>query len=144
MAARCTGRREDALGGWRDGVETPLAWHALQLGHAAVVECDSGSGDEVLYGLRDKHLSRRRPRGDAGADRDGDAGDLVVEQLALARVEAGAQLEVEGLDRAVNRLCAADRARRPVERCKESVAGGVVFDAAEARELRADRRVVAL
>ena len=61
----------------------------------------------------------------AGADVDGDAADVVADQLALARVEAGADLEPERADGVADRAGAADRAGRPVEGREEAVARGL-------------------
>jgi hypothetical protein len=48
--------------------------------------------------------------GDAGADVDGDATDLAVDQLALARVEPGPHLDAEIAHRIRDSAGAADRA----------------------------------
>src|SRR5439155_24867411 len=74
----------------------------------------------------------------------GDPGDLAVEQLALARVQAGSHLDSQCADSFDDRLGAADRPCRPVEAGQEAVAGGVDLAAAEADELAADELVVAL
>src|SRR5262249_61859438 len=92
----------------------------------------------------DEPLVRLGQRGDAGAGVHRDAGALPPEQLAPPRVQARPDLDPEGLDRVANRHAAADRARRPVERGEEPVAGRVDLPAAEAVKLAADRRVVAL
>ena len=73
-----------------------------------------------------------RAGGDAGADVDGDAGHLAVQQLALARVQAGANLDAELPTASLIAQRAADRARRAVEAGEEAVAGRVHLDAAEA------------
>ena len=63
-------------------------------------------------------------------------------ELALADVEAGADLEAERAHAGDDRLGGADRPRGAVEGCEEAVSGGVALVAAEARELSADQRVV--
>ena len=83
-------------------------------------------------------------RGDAGADVDGDPADLAVDQLALAGVQAGADLEAELAHRLGDRAGAADRPGRAVEGGEEAVAGGVDLLAAEPDQLAPDERVVAL
>ena len=44
-----------------DGVEPPLAGHALQRGRAAILELEPGAGDQIAHRARDQHLARRRP-----------------------------------------------------------------------------------
>ena len=121
-----------------DRVELPLAGHALELVDAAVVEVDAGAGDEILDGARDEHLARPGLRGDARADVDGDAGDLVVAELALARVQPGADVEAELAHRvARSRARSGSRARRAVEGREEAVAGRVDLAAADRVRARA-------
>ena len=65
---------------------------------AGVLEGEAGAGDQVLHRLRDEDLGCARGRGDPSADRHGDAPDLPVDQLTLARVHAGADLDPELAD----------------------------------------------
>ena len=81
---------------------------------------------------------------DACSGVDGDAGDLAVDELALARVEPRADVEAEVAHSLDDRLGAADGACRPVEGRQEAVAHGVHLLAARPRELRPDERVVLL
>jgi hypothetical protein len=74
---------------------------------------------------------------------DGDSGDLVPEELALARVQACPNLEPEALDGVTGGDGAADGARRAVEAREEAVAGGVDLPSAEALQLAPYDRVVA-
>src|SRR5215203_2163796 len=104
-----------------DGKQPPLARDALQLVLTAVVEFDSRARDEVFDGRGDKDLARRGEPGDPGADRDGDPRDLVVVQLALARVQSRAQLQPKLANLVGHRLRAADRPGRAVERGEEAV-----------------------
>ena len=80
--------------------------------------------------------------GDTCADVDGDASHLPVDDLALARVKAGADLEAELSDALGDRAGAADRARRAVERGEEPVAGLVELSAPKAAELPSNESVV--
>ena len=79
----------------------------------------------------------------AGSDVDRDPGDLLADDLALAGVQAGADLEPELAYGGSDRLRAADCSDRPVEGGEEPVAGRVDLATAEAAELLADERVVA-
>jgi hypothetical protein len=89
---------------------------------AAIAEVDPRTGDEILDGSRDDHLTRPGLRGDTCADVDRDPSDLAVDLLAFARVEPRPDLEAEVLHRVDDRAGTADRARRPVERGEEAVA----------------------
>ena len=57
----------------------------------------------------------------------GESCDLAFVELAFAYVDAGSQLEPDLGDTAQDRLGAADRPGRPVERREEAVAGGVAL-----------------
>ena len=109
---------------------------------AALVELKARAGDEILHRLRDEHFSPARQSRDARADRDGDAGDLALVQLALARVDARANLEPELAHAVHDRVRAANRPRGPVERREETVAGGVLLVAAEPGQLAPHEGVV--
>src|SRR2546423_14547095 len=123
-------------------IEPPRPGNALQLVLAALLEGDPGAGDEVAHRARDEHLARPGERRDARAGVDGDSAHLPVRELALARVQPGAELEPEAAHAVADRPRGADRARRPVEGGEEAVAGGVDLAAAEAHELCADGGLV--
>src|SRR5829696_1971399 len=125
-----------------DRKQPPRARNTLELVLAAVLELDPRTCDEVLHGRRDENFAGSGERSYACADRDGDAGDLVVVQLALARVQAGTKLDAEGAHLLGHGLRAADRPRRAVERGEEAVARSVLFLAAKARELAPHERVM--
>src|SRR4051794_9839857 len=74
----------------------------------------------------------------------GDPRHLAVDELALARVEAGANIDAELPNAVDDRPRAADRPRRAVEGSEEAVSRGVDLAAARACELPADDGVVAL
>src|SRR2546423_1777707 len=88
-SATCTGRTSASR------IEPPRPGNALQLVLAALLEGDPGAGDEVAHRARDEHLARPGERRDARAGVDGDPAHLPVRELALARVQAGAELEPE-------------------------------------------------
>src|SRR5918912_4581027 len=125
-------------------IDLPRPGDALQLVLAALLEGDPGAGDEVAHRARDEHLARPRERRDARPRVDGDPAHLPVRELALAGVQAGAQLDAEPPHRLLDRVGGADRPRRPVEGGEEAVAGRVDLAPAVAGELRADRRLVRL
>ena len=91
---------------------------------------------------RDKHLTWARFGGDARPDVDRDASDLAVDELALPRVEAGANVDSEVAHRLSDLARAADPSRGTVEAREEAVARGVELASAEARKVPADDRVV--
>ena len=45
-----------------DRVQAPLLWHTLERVHAAILEGDSGAGDEIPDSARHEDLARRRLR----------------------------------------------------------------------------------
>src|SRR5262249_29697986 len=73
-------------------VDPPALGNAFELAFADVLEGQARSSHEVLHGLRDQDLGGTGQAHDAGADRDGDPSDLVVDQLALARVDTRTKL----------------------------------------------------
>ena len=101
-----------------------------------------GADDEVLHGARDEHLARAGERRDARAEMDGQPGDVVRQDLDLADVDAGPDLEPELPDAVADRDRAADRAGRAVERREEPVADDLDLVAAEPLELATDDAVV--
>src|SRR5215471_14679441 len=128
----------------RHSVEVPLAGDAFEFVLAAVLEGYAGAGDEVFDGAGDEYLSRLCVCGHAGARVDGDAGDLAVDQFALAGVQARANLETEFRHRLDDRASAGDCTGGSVERGKEPVSCRVHFFAAEAAELCSNGLVVTL
>jgi len=76
---------------------------ALELVLASVLEFDPRTGDEVLDGARNEHFAGLGHRCDPGADVDGDAAGLAVDQLALAAVQPRTNVEVELADPLLDR-----------------------------------------
>src|SRR5262245_43955572 len=99
---------------------------------------------EIPDRARDEHLAGARQRAHARADVDGEAAEVVVEPLALARVEARAHLEAEVGDAVPDRAGRVDRPPRPVEGGEEAVAERLDLLPAEAREALAHEPVVGL
>ncbi len=107
-------------------------WEGDTSHRSAILEGEPGAGDEIPDRPRDQHFARPCGGSGACASRDGDAGHLVVGELALACVKAGAKLDAEHPNIISDRLRAADRTCRAVEAGEEAVAGSVHLDAAEA------------
>lgn len=66
---------------------------------APIVELEPGARNQVHDRSGHEHLDRGCKSGDASADVDGDAQDLAVEELDLAGVQAGADVESQRPDR---------------------------------------------
>src|SRR5262249_9813903 len=124
--------------------EMPLTRHPLEGLESAILEAETGAGDQVLHGAGDEDLAGPRGRGDARPDVDGEPGDLVARELDLAGVEPGANVKTERVDAVAHRARAADRAGGAVERGENPVARGVDLAAPEAAELAPEDRVVPL
>jgi hypothetical protein len=73
--------RDDSPASGDRGVDAPRPGHALQLALAALLESEPRSCDEVAHRLGDEHLARPGESGNAGADVDGDAADVVAAEL---------------------------------------------------------------
>src|SRR5207253_11092148 len=124
-------------------IQLPVPWHTFQGVDATVSELDSGPGDQVRNRARAPYFARPGGGPDARADVDGDAADIVADQLAFAGVEAGAYLDPELAHRVASRTGAADRARGPIEGGEKAVAHRLHRAAPVALELPAHERVVA-
>src|SRR5439155_21279380 len=95
--------------------ETPAALDPLEQVGTAVLELETGAGNEVLDGRGDEHLSGLCLRHDPGSDVNGDAANAVVHQLHLAGVDPGADLDPLGTKLSRDRACAANCPCRAVE-----------------------------
>ena len=93
--------------------------------------------------MRDEHLAGAGVGRDAGADIDGEPGDLALVELALADVDPDPRLQAERSDTVNDRLRRPDRACRAVERGEKPVARRVMLVPAEPGELPANERMVA-
>ena len=102
---------------------------------AAVVEGETGAGDEILDRLRDQHLARSGERRDPCPGVHGDAADLLSVELTLAGVDSCTDLDSQITNCLAGGHRTADRTRRPVERGQETVARGVDLAATETLEL---------
>ncbi len=75
-----------------DGVDRPFA-QALEHARATRVELDAAAGDEVLHRAGDDHLTFVGLCSHTGTDDDGEAGQLSVDDVALAGVDADSDVE---------------------------------------------------
>src|SRR2546429_9880292 len=81
------------IGSRSHGEEAPLIRDALQRVLPAVVELESRSRNDSLYGLRYEHFARTREIPHARRDVDGDAADILTHYLHLARMQSNARFE---------------------------------------------------
>src|SRR5207247_2157951 len=102
--------------------ELPVPRDSFQRVDATVRELDSRPSDQIRNRARDEYLPRPGGRPDARTDVDGDAADVVADQLAFAGVETGAHLDPKVAHCVTRRARAADRAGGPVEGGEEAVA----------------------
>jgi hypothetical protein len=118
--------------------------NSFELVDTGVFKRESGACHQVLHGLRDQDLRRTSQSRDASPDRNGDACDLAVDQLALARVHSRTNLDPEIPDASAGILGASDRSGGTIEVGVEAVAGGVDLHAAPAFEGLPNKDVMAL
>src|SRR5207344_2358665 len=75
--------------------QAPLVRDALQRVQPAILELEPGARGQVLDRARDQNLPRPGLRDDALPDMHGDAGQALLQDLDLPRVQAGADLDPE-------------------------------------------------
>src|SRR5207237_8053369 len=90
----------------------PPAGPALQLRGSPVREVKVGAGDQVPHRRGDKHFARARERSNPRSDVDGEARDLVADELTLAGVQTGPDLEAKLPHAPATRLRPAHRTDR--------------------------------
>ena len=115
--------RSQWLRGWLQRVAPPRLVDTLELLLTGFGEGETRPGDEVLHSARHHGLVRAGQARDTGGDVDSDAGDVVLADLDLAGVEAGANGEVELLHRRLERDRAGHRATRTVEGREDAIPG---------------------
>ena len=99
-----------------DRQELPGAGHAAQLDAAAVLEAGARADDQVTHGAGHEDFAGAGLAEDPRRDVYREPPDVRVQQFALAGVDAGADLDAQGLGVSTQGLGAADGLRRPVER----------------------------
>ena len=103
---------------------------------APILEADARPGDEILDRPGHEYLARIGGRGDTSAHDDSQTARLAVDELALAGVDTRTRVDAETGYLGLNRLCAADCTRRPVEGREEAVPRGVDLGPAIAGQRR--------
>jgi hypothetical protein len=124
------------------GEEFPLVGYALERVHAAIGEGEARTGDEVSDRARNQDLAGLRKRCDACRDVHCDAADIVVDELALARVHTRPGFETKAPRLGHDCLGASDCSRRSVEGGKEPVARRLDLTPAESLELTTHLRLM--
>ena len=104
-----------------ENVESPSPGARPELVLALVFELEARADDELADRPRDKDLARRGRALHALPDVDAQSADVATGAVNLSRVEACPDVDVQLLQRLADRVGAADRARRPVERRQEGV-----------------------
>jgi hypothetical protein len=116
------------LSWWLDGKEVPWLGHALEGVNPPILEPDPRARHQILHGRGDDHLTGGGKRGQAGGDGHRDPAHIVAEQLDLAGVQAGPDLQAQRRDRPLDGADAADRPSRAVEGGQAAVADVAAAD----------------
>lgn len=109
---------------------------------ASILEAQTRSGNQVLDRARHEHVTRPRQRRDPSTDVHRDATELVTDNLALAGVNPGADVETETSNGLDDRTRSAGGPGRTVERGEEPVTGRIDLTPAEAGEVLAHHAMV--
>src|SRR5919106_2682415 len=118
-----------------DSIDRPCARNALELLGAAGLEDDPRACDEVLHGAGHEDLAGARVCRDARADDHGQARRLPIDELALAGMDPGAQLQAQRLRLQDDRPRARDRPGGAVEPREDPVARAVHLGTSVALDL---------
>src|SRR5918997_5289544 len=119
--------RRDAVslvGSAHHGKQAPGLRHSPQDVAPAVLEPDAGADDEIAYRRRDHYLPGGGHPEDARRNVYRDAAHVVPSHLALAGVDAGAELKAQAFGLHRDRPGAVDRSSRPIEGREVPVARG--------------------
>jgi hypothetical protein len=119
-----------------------LAWNALQLPGATVLELDARTDDEVFHRLRYQYVTRTGCGTHTSTNVNGDASQAIACQLAFACVHARPHVNANVIHGMRYRDRTPDRTGRTVEGCKEPVSGVIDLPAAVALELVPRQAVV--
>ena len=122
-----------------DRQQLPGAGHAAQLDAATVLEARARPDDQITHSAGDEDFAGTGVAEDPRGDVDGDPPDVGIQQFTFAGVNAGADLDAQGLGVSMQGLGAADGLRRAVEGGQVAVAGALDHRAAESlREFGGD------
>ena len=88
----------------------PFAGNALQWRDTTAAKAKARPGDEILHGARYQYFPGAGQRRDPRPDVDGDPADIIADDLAFARVQAGADIDAERPDFISDRSGATDPA----------------------------------
>src|SRR5437588_3078332 len=103
------------------GVYTPLPRHSSESVDTSVSEAQPRADGEIVHRARYKDLPTDCHRADPSCDVHGDTCDIIVEQLAFARVQPRPHVETKPGKRLDDLLRAANGARGAVKGGNESV-----------------------
>src|SRR6266480_1148026 len=110
---------------------------------APIDEFDPRSHHQIFDRPGHQHLTRLRYGSHPRRDVNRNAAEVIPDQLALACMKSGPDLDAEFARLPNDRARAVNRARGTVETREEAIPGLLYLAAAEALELRANERVVA-
>src|SRR2546425_8607755 len=99
----------------------PFTRHAFERVGTAILETKTRPGHQVLDRAGDEHLTALGECGHARADVNGDAAELIADDLAFAGVQTGANLESRPSDALGDRAAGPHRASGTVERRQKAV-----------------------
>ena len=120
----------------------PRLGDAFEAVFAAIVEADTGSGNEIDDGARHQHFAGCRGFADAMGKVNGDAGQVSAAPFDLAGVDPDPNIETDLARGVADRSPAADRTRGAIEGGEHAVAGGLTVQTREPTDLTIYRVVV--
>ena len=109
-----------------------------------VFELNARAHNQVFDGAGDKEFARVRERGHSMGDDHCESCDVLVSELDLSGMNAGAHLETEASAGVADGSCARDSPPRSVEGGQRAIAGRLDQLASEAGQLPIDGGVVAV
>src|SRR5438105_3122819 len=102
-------------------IKPPFAGNALQYVCPTLRELEARAEHQLAHGARYQHLRRARESPDPRSDVNRNAGEILTTQLALASVNAGAQLDPQRPDLGADRPCTPNRLCGTLEGGEEAV-----------------------
>ena len=120
----------------------PLTGDALERAVATVCEAQSGAGDQILYRAGHQNFVRTCERGNARADVDRNATDILAHHLALAGMETGTDFNSKLMDFVADSASTTHAACRSVEGGQNTVARALDLMTTETRKITLDYGMV--